>query len=175
MSSQTSSVGKARFGVAGADRCVIEELRFVANRGRSLSATCPESRPIRLCRSANLSGTVDYYTDFVAGRWRPGQGPRLLPAEQRRLMQRFHEGPPGVLANYNVLPVSGNAPMVGAMYVARSTCSPDRSQQMIGHGLRGQRNGGAEEVLTVKARDRSDAFGTQLPSHNFDGLWRRSS
>ena len=64
-----------------------------------------------------------------------------------------------------------DAPAVRAVIVARPTFSPNLYQQMIGRGLRGERNGGKDACLIVNVEDNVVSFGEQLAFRDFEYLW----
>ncbi|KGN30534.1 hypothetical protein N802_06875 [Knoellia sinensis KCTC 19936] len=95
------------------------------------------------------------------------------PAARRHYVEEFKAGRIRVLTNFNVLTQGFDAPKVQAVYVARPTFSPNVYQQMIGRGLRGQLNGGSEEVLIVNVRDNFDQYGDLLAFNAFEYLWTK--
>jgi superfamily II DNA or RNA helicase len=90
---------------------------------------------------------------------------------RRHYIDRFRRGDIRVLTNFNVLAAGFDAPRVRAVYIARPTYVPNVYQQMIGRGLRGERNGGTERCLLVNVADNVEQFGEQLAFHEFDYLW----
>lgn len=94
-------------------------------------------------------------------------------AARRHYVEEFKAGRIRVLTNYNVLTQGFDAPQVQAVYVSRPTFSPNVYQQMIGRGLRGQLNGGSEEVLIVNVRDNFDQYGDLLAFNAFEYLWTK--
>jgi superfamily II DNA or RNA helicase len=92
-------------------------------------------------------------------------------AERRHYIEQFGRGEIRVITNYAVLAQGFDAPAVRAVYVTRPTFSPNVYQQMIGRGLRGELNGGSEEVLIVNVQDNFDKFGERLAFYDFEHLW----
>jgi superfamily II DNA or RNA helicase len=91
---------------------------------------------------------------------------------RRHYIDEFRKGSIRVLTNYGVLTQGFDAPAVRAVYVCRPTFSPNVYQQMVGRGLRGPKNGGAEEVLIVDVEDNLNVFGERLAFREFERLWR---
>lgn len=75
------------------------------------------------------------------------------------------------MTNCSVLTEGFDAPGVRALYIARPTFSPNAYIQMVGRGLRGEKNGGKEECLVVNVEDTFGQFGETLAYKEFDHLW----
>ncbi|WP_343920052.1 sacsin N-terminal ATP-binding-like domain-containing protein [Agrococcus citreus] len=95
------------------------------------------------------------------------------PAARRHYIEEFKAGRIRVLTNYNVLAQGFDAPKAQAVYVTRPTFSPVVYQQMIGRGLRGERNGGTDEVLIVNVKDNFINYGELLAFNKFEHLWTK--
>lgn len=91
--------------------------------------------------------------------------------ERRRSIEAFRSGEIRVLTNCSVLTEGFDAPGVRALYIARPTFSPNAYIQMVGRGLRGEKNGGKEECLVVNIEDTFGQFGETLAYKEFDHLW----
>jgi superfamily II DNA or RNA helicase len=90
---------------------------------------------------------------------------------RRHYIEEFRQKRIRVLTNYNVLTQGFDAPAVRAVIVARPTFSPNLYQQMIGRGLRGERNGGKDSCLIVNVEDNVVSFGEELAFRDFEYLW----
>jgi superfamily II DNA or RNA helicase len=76
------------------------------------------------------------------------------------------------VTNYNVLSQGFDAPATRAVVVARPIYSPNMYQQMIGRGLRGEKNGGTDECLIVNVADNIAQYGEELAFRQFEYLWK---
>ncbi len=94
-----------------------------------------------------------------------------LMAQRRYAIDSFKAGRIRVLTNYGVLTTGFDAPKVRAVYVARPVYSPVLYQQMIGRGLRGEKNGGYERCLVVNVEDNFSQYGEALAFRRFEYLW----
>ncbi|UOY01884.1 sacsin N-terminal ATP-binding-like domain-containing protein [Blastococcus sp. PRF04-17] len=94
--------------------------------------------------------------------------------ERRRAIDGFKNGEIRVLTNCSVLTEGFDAPKIRALYVARPTFSPNAYIQMVGRGLRGEKNGGNAECLVVNVEDTFGQFGESLAYKEFDHLWERN-
>jgi superfamily II DNA or RNA helicase len=90
---------------------------------------------------------------------------------RRHYVREFRQGGLRVLTNFNVLTAGFDAPKVRALYIARPTYSANMYQQMVGRGLRGEKNGGTDRCLLVNVEDNVAQFGEKLAFHDFDYLW----
>jgi superfamily II DNA or RNA helicase len=91
--------------------------------------------------------------------------------ERRRAIEAFRANEIQVLTNCSVLTEGFDAPGVRALYIARPTFSPNAYIQMVGRGLRGEKNGGKEECLVVNVEDTFGQFGESLAYEEFAYLW----
>ena len=91
--------------------------------------------------------------------------------ERRRSIDLFRREKIRVLTNCNVLTQGFDAPGVRALYIAKPTFSPNAYIQMVGRGLRGEKNGGKERCLIVTVADTFGQFGEELAYRRFDHLW----
>lgn len=94
-------------------------------------------------------------------------------AQRRALIEKFRAGKIQVLTNFDILSQGFDAPKIDAVYMCRPTFSPNKYIQMVGRGLRGNANGGSEEVLIVNIKDNLEQFGTELAYTEFNYLWNR--
>ena len=88
--------------------------------------------------------------------------------------RQFREKKLRVITNYGVLTTGFDAPETRAIYIARPTFSQSLYMQMIGRGLRGQRNGGTEECLIVDVRDNIERFGGAFAYDEVGHIWSDS-
>ncbi|WP_306312319.1 DEAD/DEAH box helicase [Streptomyces hydrogenans] len=93
------------------------------------------------------------------------------PQDRRRRIEDFRTGRVRVLTNYGVLTQGFDAPATRVVVVARPVYSTNVYQQMIGRGLRGQRNGGKDTCLILNVSDNIENFDTQLAFNQFEHLW----
>jgi superfamily II DNA or RNA helicase len=93
--------------------------------------------------------------------------------ERRRAIEAFKNDEIRVLTNCNVLTEGFDAPKVRALYVARPTFSPNAYIQMVGRGLRGEKNGGNEVCTVINVEDTFGQFGESLAFTEFDHLWQQ--
>jgi superfamily II DNA or RNA helicase len=93
--------------------------------------------------------------------------------ERRRAIAEFKSDNIRVLTNCSVLTEGFDAPKVRALYVARPTFSPNAYIQMVGRGLRGEKNGGNRDCLVVNVEDTFGQFGESLAYEEFNHLWKQ--
>ena len=76
------------------------------------------------------------------------------PTSARRyFLDRFQSGKIRVLCNHSVLTTGFDAPKTDMVLIARQVFSPVRYMQMVGRGLRGEKNGGTERCRIVTVLD----------------------
>ena len=120
------------------------------------------------------------HSQYLAGRLQlNGCDAAAIVGETRKgvrqdFVRRFQEGHLRVLCNYEVLTTGFDAPRVDTVFIARTTFSPVLYQQMIGRGLRGERNGGKATCRIVTVVDNYTRFGEKLAYHHFKDLWEDS-
>ena len=93
------------------------------------------------------------------------------PATRRRIVGEFRRGEIKALVNYGVFREGFDAPKTRAIIVARPVYSPNLYFQMIGRGLRGPRNGGAERCLIINVQDNIENYDRALAFSELDWLW----
>jgi superfamily II DNA or RNA helicase len=81
------------------------------------------------------------------------------------LLDRFQRGEIRVLCDHTVLSTGFDAPKGDMILIARQLFSPVRYMQMVGQGLRGPRNGGAETCRIVTVLDNPGRFKERHPHH----------
>lgn len=88
------------------------------------------------------------------------------PASARRdFLDRFQSGVVRVLCNHSVLTTGFDAPRTDMVLIARQVFSPVQYMQMVGRGLRGERNGGTPRCRIVTVLDNLGRFEDRHPYH----------
>lgn len=88
------------------------------------------------------------------------------PTSARRdFLDRFQRGEIRVLCNHTVLSTGFDAPKTDMVLIARQVFSPVRYMQMIGRGLRGEKNGGTARCRLVTVIDNLGRFADRHPYH----------
>jgi superfamily II DNA or RNA helicase len=77
---------------------------------------------------------------------------------RRDFLERFQRGEIRVLCNHTVLAAGFDAPKTDMVLIARQVFSPVRYMQMIGRGLRGEKNGGTPRCRLVTVLDNLGRF-----------------
>lgn len=90
---------------------------------------------------------------------------------RHQMVQEFRAGRINVLVNYGIFREGFDAPKTRAIIVARPVFSPNLYFQMIGRGLRGEKNGGNERCLILNVSDNIRNFGLDLAFTELDWLW----
>lgn len=90
---------------------------------------------------------------------------------RRRIVEEFRAGEIDVLVNYGVFREGFDAPKTRTIIVARPVYSPNLYFQMIGRGLRGEKNGGNERCLILNVADNIVNFRRKLAFSELDWLW----
>lgn len=85
------------------------------------------------------------------------------PAARRFFLEQFQSGEIRVLCNQSVLTTGFDAPRTEMVLIARQVFSPVQFMQMVGRGLRGERNGGTSECRLVTVRDNLGRFQDKHP------------
>jgi superfamily II DNA or RNA helicase len=86
------------------------------------------------------------------------------PASARRdFLERFQSGEVQVLCNHSVLTTGFDAPRTDMVLIARQVFSPVQYMQMVGRGLRGERNGGTFRCRIVTVLDNLGRFQDRHP------------
>jgi superfamily II DNA or RNA helicase len=84
---------------------------------------------------------------------------------RRYFLDRFQRGEIRVLCNHSVLSTGFDAPQTDMVLIARQVFSPVRYMQMVGRGLRGERNGGTPCCRVVTVVDNLGRFQDRHPYH----------
>ncbi len=86
-------------------------------------------------------------------------------AVRRYFLERFQRGDIRVLCNHSVLSTGFDAPKTDMVLIARQVFSPVRYMQMVGRGLRGEKNGGKAYCRVVTVVDNFGRFKDKHPYH----------
>lgn len=84
---------------------------------------------------------------------------------RRYFLQQFQQGDLRVLCNHSVLSTGFDAPRTDMVLIARQVFSPVRYMQMVGRGLRGEKNGGTKSCRIVSVLDNLGRFQDRHPYH----------
>ena len=84
---------------------------------------------------------------------------------RRYFLDRFQDGAIRVLCNHSVLTTGFDAPRTDMVLIARQVFSPVRYMQMVGRGLRGEKNGGTASCRIVTVVDNLGRFADRHPYH----------
>ena len=90
---------------------------------------------------------------------------------RRRIVEEFRSGEINALVNYGIFREGFDAPKTRAIIVARPVYSPNLYFQMVGRGLRGEKNGGNDQCLILNVRDNIDNYGADLAFSDLNWLW----
>lgn len=94
-------------------------------------------------------------------------------SERRRIIGDFKEGRIRVLTNCDLLVQGFDAPGVRSLIIARPTFSRGSYIQMVGRGLRGEKNGGKTECRIVDIQDNFGDAQELLDHLNYVDLWEK--
>lgn len=84
---------------------------------------------------------------------------------RRHFLAQFQRGELRVLCNHSVLSTGFDAPKVDMVLISRAVFSPVRYMQMVGRGLRGEKNGGKARCRMVTVMDNLGRFQDRHPYH----------
>ena len=88
------------------------------------------------------------------------------PTSARRyFLERFQRGEIRVLCNHSVLSTGFDAPKTDMVLISRAIFSPVRYMQIVGRGLRGEKNGGTARCRIVTVIDNLGRFQDRHPYH----------
>lgn len=82
---------------------------------------------------------------------------------RRHFLDRFQSGEIRVLCNHSVLTTGFDAPKTDMVLIARQVFSPVRYMQIVGRGLRGEKNGGTARCRIVTVVDNLGRFQDRHP------------
>lgn len=94
---------------------------------------------------------------------------------RRYFLDRFQSGQVRVLCNHSVLTTGFDAPRTDMVLIARQVFSPVRYMQMVGRGLRGEKNGGTAKCRILTVIDNLGRFNDRHPYHYCRDLYKVSS
>jgi superfamily II DNA or RNA helicase len=86
-------------------------------------------------------------------------------ASRRYFLERFKRGKIRVLCNHTVLSTGFDAPKTDMILISRAIFSPVRFMQMVGRGMRGEKNGGKTRCRIVTVMDNLGRFQDRHPYH----------
>lgn len=89
---------------------------------------------------------------------------------RRYFLSRFQRGEIRVLCNHTVLSTGFDAPKIDMVLISRAVFSPVRYMQMVGRGLRGEKNGGKARCRIVTVLDNLGRFQDRHPYHYCQGF-----
>lgn len=84
---------------------------------------------------------------------------------RRHFLDGFQNGDIRVLCNHSVLTTGFDAPKTDMVLIARQVFSPVRYMQMVGRGMRGEKNGGKPRCRLVTVVDNLRQFKDKHPYH----------
>lgn len=84
---------------------------------------------------------------------------------RRYFLERFQRGEIRVLCNHSVLTTGFDAPKTDMVLIARQVFSPVRYMQIVGRGMRGEKNGGTPSCRLVTVVDNLRQFQDRHPYH----------
>lgn len=84
---------------------------------------------------------------------------------RRYFLDRFQQGDIRVLCNHSVLTTGFDAPKTDMILIARQVFSPVRYMQMVGRGLRGEKNCGTASCRIMTVIDNLGRFEKRHPYH----------
>jgi superfamily II DNA or RNA helicase len=84
---------------------------------------------------------------------------------RRHFLECFQRGEIRVLCNHSVLTTGFDAPKTDMVLIARQVFSPVRYMQMVGRGMRGEKNGGTPRCRLVTVVDNLKQFQDKHPYH----------
>jgi superfamily II DNA or RNA helicase len=82
-------------------------------------------------------------------------------------IREFQRGAIKVLCNYGVLTTGFDAPKTDVIVISRPVFSPVRYMQMVGRGLRGEKNGGTATCRVVTVLDNIVEYSDRLAYHSY--------
>ena len=98
------------------------------------------------------------------------------PSTARRyFLSRFQRGEIRVLCNHTVLSTGFDAPKTDMILISRAVFSPVRYMQMVGRGLRGEKNGGKARCRIVTVLDNLGRFQDRHPYHYCRGFFAENT
>lgn len=77
-----------------------------------------------------------------------------------------------IFGNHSVLTTGFDAPKTDMVLIARQVFSPVRYMQIVGRGLRGEKNGGTAQCRIVTVMDNLGRFENKHPYHYCERYFR---
>lgn len=93
-------------------------------------------------------------------------------AARRWFLDQFQRGDIRVLCNHSVLTTGFDVPRTDMVLIARQVFSPVRYMQMVGRGLRGEKNGGTASRRIVTVIVNLGRFQDRHPYHYCSNLYK---
>jgi superfamily II DNA or RNA helicase len=90
------------------------------------------------------------------------------PVSRRHFLARFQQGQIRVICNHSVLSTGFDAPKIDMVFIARQVFSPVRYMQMVGRGLRGEKNGGTLKCRILTVMDNLGRFKARHPYYYYE-------
>lgn len=94
---------------------------------------------------------------------------------RRYFLERFRLGEIRVLCNHTVLSTGFDAPKTDMVLISRAVFSPVRYMQMVGRGLRGEKNGGTARCRIITVMDNLGRFQERHPYHYCERYFKGSN
>jgi superfamily II DNA or RNA helicase len=94
---------------------------------------------------------------------------------RRYFLDKFQRGDLRVLCNHSILTTGFDAPRTDMLLIARQVFSPVRYMQIVGRGLRGEKNGGTARCRIVTVLDNLGRFQNRHPYHYCAGYFASAS
>jgi superfamily II DNA or RNA helicase len=91
---------------------------------------------------------------------------------RRYFLEQFQKGSIRVICNHSVLSTGFDAPRVSLIVISRQVISAVRYLQMVGRGLRGERNGGTATCRVLTVMDNLRTFSGKHAYHYFERYYR---
>lgn len=101
-----------------------------------------------------------------------GETPRTA---RRWFLDQFRRGDVRVLCNHSVLTTGFDGPRTDMVLIARQVFSPVLYMQMIGRGLRGEKNGGTASCRIVTVIVNLGRFRDRHPYHYCRNLYKAAT
>jgi len=146
------------------NRAIVTEIKKAVEEGTStLVFSCGIQHSRIICAHLAAFGIDSGYIDYS-----------LSYSSRKIIIENFKTGKLKVLINYSVLTTGFDAPIIGAVIIARPTTSIILYSQMIGRGLRGLAVGGNDYIRVVDVKDNIESFGDLDYMYNyFSEYWAK--
>ena len=144
--------------------------RIIAAYKEHILSVDPNWPTLIFATSVEHAQTVSALLNRIGVRARAVSG-ETDPSSRRSIVEAFRAGEIQALVNYAVFREGFDAPKTRAIIVARPVYSPNLYFQMIGRGLRGEKNGGNDRCLILNVEDNIVNFEGKLAFSDLDWLW----